>query len=185
MLKNSFRQNPDYVIVGEVRGKEAFVLFQGMASGHPAISTIHAESVDTVIKRLETPPISLSPTLVNVLDCVCIMAHAIVDKQDTRKLREIVEIVNVDDNGVAVTNTPFIWNPAEDDFYFKKNSKVFENISLRFGKSMQELEHEFRRRVQVLYMMIKHKKFGFSEVQDVIHEYYKNPNAVLGKFGIK
>ena len=185
LLKASFRQRPDYIIVGEVRGKEAFVLFQGMASGHPAISTIHAESVDTVIKRLETPPISLSPTLVNVLDCVCIMAHAIVDKQDTRKLREIVEIVNVDDNGVAVTNTPFIWNPAEDDFYFKKNSKVFENISLRFGKSMQELEHEFRRRVQVLYMMIKHKKFGFSEVQDVIHEYYKNPNAVLGKFWIK
>src|SRR3989338_11046437 len=32
LLKNSFRQNPDYVIVGEVRGKEAFVLFQGMAS---------------------------------------------------------------------------------------------------------------------------------------------------------
>ena len=49
LLKNSFRQNPDYVIVGEVRGKEAFVLFQGMASGHPSLSTIHADSVDTVI----------------------------------------------------------------------------------------------------------------------------------------
>ncbi|MCA9485558.1 MAG: type II/IV secretion system ATPase subunit, partial [Nanoarchaeota archaeon] len=34
ILKSSFRQNPDYLIVGEVRGKEAFVLFQGMASGH-------------------------------------------------------------------------------------------------------------------------------------------------------
>jgi flagellar protein FlaI len=31
LLKSSFRQNPDYLIVGEVRGKEAFVLFQGMA----------------------------------------------------------------------------------------------------------------------------------------------------------
>ncbi|MEK6936348.1 MAG: ATPase, T2SS/T4P/T4SS family, partial [Nanoarchaeota archaeon] len=55
LLKNSFRQNPDYVIVGEVRGKEAFVLFQGMASGHSSISTMHADSVDTLIKRLETP----------------------------------------------------------------------------------------------------------------------------------
>ncbi|HDK42745.1 MAG TPA: hypothetical protein ENG87_05155, partial [Candidatus Pacearchaeota archaeon] len=72
LLKSSFRQNPDYVIVGEVRGKEASVLFQGMASGHSSISTIHADSVDTVIKRLETPPINLSPTLLNVLDCVCI-----------------------------------------------------------------------------------------------------------------
>ena len=70
LLKNSFRQNPDYVIVGEVRGKEAFVLFQGMASGHSSVGTVHADSVDTLIKRLETPPIELSPTLINILDSV-------------------------------------------------------------------------------------------------------------------
>jgi len=80
LLKSSFRQNPDYVIVGEVRGKEAFVLFQGMASGHPSMSTIHADSVDTVIQRLETPPIELSPTLINTLDVVVTMSHAIVKK---------------------------------------------------------------------------------------------------------
>ncbi|HKL23154.1 MAG TPA: type II/IV secretion system ATPase subunit, partial [Candidatus Nanoarchaeia archaeon] len=68
LLKASFRQNPDYVIVGEVRGKEASVLFQGMASGHSSIATIHADSIETVIKRLETPPIELSPSLLNVLD---------------------------------------------------------------------------------------------------------------------
>jgi len=56
LLKASFRQNPDYVIVGEIRGKEASVLFQGMASGHSSIATMHADSVETVIKRLETPP---------------------------------------------------------------------------------------------------------------------------------
>jgi len=54
LLKESFRQRPDYVIVGEIRGKEAFVMFQGAASGHPTASTMHAESVDTMIKRLET-----------------------------------------------------------------------------------------------------------------------------------
>jgi len=83
LLRSSFRQNPDYVIVGEVRGKETYVLFQGMASGHSSISTIHADSIDTVIKRLETPPINLSPTLLNVLDCICVMSHAIVKKQET------------------------------------------------------------------------------------------------------
>src|SRR3989338_7805035 len=51
LLRNSFRQNPDYVIVGEVRGKEAFVLFQGMASGHVSITTMHEDFVDTVKKR--------------------------------------------------------------------------------------------------------------------------------------
>ena len=140
LLRSSFRQNPDYVIVGEVRGKEAYVLFQGMASGHSSISTIHADSVDTVIKRLETPPIELPPTLLNVLDCVCIMTHAIVKKQETRKLKEIVEIINVSTDGKATTNTPFMWNPSDDSFYFKKNSKVFEKIAKRKGIRIESIE---------------------------------------------
>jgi len=185
LLKASFRQNPDYVIVGEVRGKEAYVLFQGMASGHSSFSTVHADSVDTLIKRLETPPIELSPTLLNVLDCVAIMTHAVVKKQETRKLREIVEIINVDERGVAITNKLFIWNPVDDKFYFKKNSKIFEKISGRYGVSFQELQEEFRKRSILLTELFKRKINGFNEVQKIVNEYYKNPQEVLNKFGIK
>lgn len=185
LLKSSFRQNPDYVIVGEVRGKEAYVLFQGMASGHSSISTIHADSVDTVIKRLETPPIELPPTLLNILDCVCIMTHAVVNKQETRKLKEVVEVVNVTSEGIALTNTPFVWNPGEDQFYFKKQSKIFEKISQRYGIPMQELDLEFRRRVYLLYKMQQQRVFGFEEVQEMIHEYYKKPLELLKKFGVE
>ncbi|MHA1988095.1 MAG: type II/IV secretion system ATPase subunit [Promethearchaeota archaeon] len=185
LLRSSFRQNPDYVIVGEVRGKEASVMFQGMASGHSSISTIHAESIDSVIKRLETPPIELSPTLLNVLDCVCIMTHAIVNKQETRKLKNIVEIMNVTPEGTALTNTPFIWNPSDDKFYFKKNSKIFEKIIKRYGLRMEELDLEFRRRVQLIYKLYQLKIFEFQKVQDIINEYYKKPEQVLKKFGIE
>jgi len=184
LLKNSFRQNPDYVIVGEVRGKEAFVLFQGMASGHSSISTMHADSVDTMIKRLETPPIELSPTLVNTLDAIAIMTHAVIRKQQTRRLREIVEIVNVSPDGVALTNTPFMWNPAKDEFYFKKDSKVFDKISSRYGLTKEELYKEFDRRRRLLYELFKRKIFDFEQVQKEINEYYKNPELVLRKFGI-
>ncbi|MCX6746541.1 MAG: type II/IV secretion system ATPase subunit [Candidatus Pacearchaeota archaeon] len=185
LLRSSFRQNPDYVIVGEVRGKEAFVLFQGMASGHASISTMHADSVDTLVKRLETPPIELSPTLINVLDCVCIMTHAIVNKQETRKLREIVEIVNVDAEGIATTNTPFAWNPADDKFYFKKNSRIFEKISKRYGVDLSEIELEFRRRVQLIYKLYQQKIFKFDEIQEIIVRYYKRPAEVLREFKIE
>jgi len=185
LLKSSFRQNPDYVIVGEVRGKEAYVLFQGMASGHPSISTIHADSVDTVIKRLETPPIELSPTLLNVLDCVCIMSHALLEKQETRKLKEIVEIINVTSNGVAMTNTPFVWNPADNQFYFKKNSKIFEKIIKRYGLNMEELDLEFRRRVQLIHKLHQNKIFDFNKVQEIINEYIKRPEEILRKFEIE
>lgn len=185
LLKSSFRQNPDYVIVGEVRGKEAYVLFQGMASGHSSISTMHADSVDTVIKRLETPPIELSPTLLNVLDCVCIMTHAIAKKQETRKLKEIVEIINVTGEGVALTNTPFIWNAADDSFYFKKNSKIFQKIAKRFGIRMEEMENEFKTRVRLLYSVYQKRVFNFEQFQDIITQYYKKPKEVLAKFGVK
>ncbi len=185
LLRSSFRQNPDYVIVGEVRGKEAFVLFQGMASGHSSISTMHADSVDTIIKRLETPPISLSPTLVNVLDCVCIMTHAIVNKQETRKLKEIVEIINVNPEGIALTNTPFIWNPSEDNFYFKTHSKILEKIAIRYGLRAEELDLEFRRRTQLMNSLSQKKILKFEDVQKIIHKYYKKPEEVLREFGVE
>ncbi len=184
LLKSSFRQNPDYVIVGEVRGKEAFVLFQGMASGHSSISTVHSDSVDSVIKRLETPPINLPPTLLNVLDCVAIMTHAVVKGEDTRRLKEIVEIINISSEGVALTNTPFMWNASDDIFYFKKNSKIFEKISNSVGLSLEKIQLEFRRRVKLLYELQKRKIFDFEEVQNIVTEYYKKPENILKKFDI-
>jgi len=185
LLKNSFRQNPDYVIVGEVRGKEAYVLFQGMASGHASISTMHADSVDTVVRRLETPPISLNPSLVNELDVIAVMAHAVVNGQESRKLREVIEIINVQPDGVAMTNTPFIWNPAENKFYFKKDSRVFEKIEARYGISTEVLKKEFELRTLLIYEMFRRKILDYDDVQKLIKDYYKSPEEILMKFGIK
>jgi energy-coupling factor transporter ATP-binding protein EcfA2 len=96
LLKSSFRQNPDYVIVGEVRGKEAYVLFQGISSGHPSLTTFHAGSIDTVIKRLTTPPIELSASLVESLDVVVIMSHAKEKGKSARRVKEVEEIKSID-----------------------------------------------------------------------------------------
>ena len=156
-----------------------------MASGHSSLSTLHADSVDTVIKRLKTPPIELSPTLLNILDCVCIMTHAIVKKQETRKLKEIVEIINVTPDGIAMTNTPFVWNPSDNKFYFKKDSKIFQKISKRTGLKIEEIDLEFRKRVQLIYKLHQNKILSFNKVQEIINEYSKKPEDVLKKFGIE
>jgi len=184
LLKSSFRQAPDYLIVGEVRGKEAFVLFQGMASGHASLSTMHADSVDTLIKRLQTPPIELSPTLINILDCVAIAGHAVVKQHETRKVREIVEIVNINPDGTAIVNTPFVWDPAKDIFYYKKESKVFEKISLRTGVSTEKLKSELLLRAKLLYQLFKRNIFGFEEIGKIINDYYKNPEEILRLYGV-
>jgi len=155
-----------------------------MASGHSSISTMHADSIDTLVKRLETPPIELSPTLLNTLDCVAIMTHAVINKQETRKLREITEVIDVNSAGTAITNTPFIWNPREDVFYFKNEKKVFEKISKKYGLTVDWLNREFDIRARLLYELQRRGIFDFNQTQKIINEYHKNPQAVLGSFGL-
>lgn len=184
LLRSSFRQNPDYVIVGEVRGKEASVLFQGMASGHASISTMHGDSVDSIIRRLETPPISLSPMLVNGLDAMAIMTHAIVNGKETRKLREIVEVVKVKQDGTAIINTPFKWSPADDKFYYAKDSRIFDKIAEKFGLKREELQKEFEIRTKLLYTLFQSKVLSDEDIQRVINDYAKNPAEILKKYGV-
>jgi len=184
LLKGSFRQNPDYVIVGEVRGKEASVLFQGMASGHSSISTLHASSVEAVVRRLETPPISLSPMLVGSLDAVAIMTHAIVNGEESRRLREISEIVEVNRDGTTKTNTPFKWSAADDTFHYLHESELFKRINEKYGVSLDHLQKEFEIRARLLRALFQSKVLSYKDVQRVVNEYQKNPMAVLKKYGV-
>jgi flagellar protein FlaI len=126
----------------------------------------------------------LHPSLVNGLDAVAVMTHAIVDKTETRRLREIIEVVNVKSDGTAVTNTPFTWNPSDDKFYFRKESKVFDKISNRYGISSETLFKEFQIRTRLLYTLFQRKIVGFDEVQRVINDYFKTPDLVLQRLGI-
>ncbi len=185
LLKSSFRQRPDYVIVGEIRGEEAFVLFQGASAGHPVMSTMHAESVNAVIRRLETRPINLQPSLIESLDVVCIMINTNVGGVPVRRLKEVAEVLKVMEDGSAETNTPFVRDPATDRFYFKTDSKVFEKISVQHGIDRAKLNKEFRQRTVLLMGLYKRKTFGFKEVQDIINAYYKDPATILGKYGMR
>ncbi len=55
LVRNSLRMRPDRIIVGEVRGKEAFDMMQAMNTGHEgSITTLHANSPEDSLNRLET-----------------------------------------------------------------------------------------------------------------------------------
>jgi flagellar protein FlaI len=183
LLKESFRQRPDYVIVGEIRGKEAFVLFQGAASGHATACTMHAEDVDTMVKRLETPPISLSPALIEIIDVVCIMGQVKVQGDVVRRLKSIVEVIKIEGSTVK-TNTPFLWDPQSDTFFFKTESVVFQKIIKNSGMSMASLQKEFTRRTQLLMELYRRNITDFRQVQEVIDTYYKTPEDVMRRFNI-
>ena len=186
LLKASFRQNPDYVIVGEIRGKEAYVMFQGMASGHSCFGTMHAGEVEDVIYRLETPPIELSPSLIETLDIIIFMVHATERGKSARRIKEINELESVDPHtGAARTNKVFVWLPGPDDFERNTYSYILQKIAKLRGAELMEIEREMKIREKILLWMLENNIKRYDAVAKIISEYYKNPQGVLEKAGIK
>ncbi len=181
LLKESFRQNPDYVIVGEVRGKEAYVMFQGIASGHPSIGTIHAGSMDDVMKRLSTPPIELSPSLIESLDLIVVMIHAREKGKSARRVKEIVEISSIDPKtGMVHTVRPFFWIASIDSFEQKlMESNLIQKISREKGIPYEKLLKEINMKARILEWMQRHNITKFSDVSKIINLYYKGPETVI------
>ncbi|MGB8217426.1 MAG: type II/IV secretion system ATPase subunit [Candidatus Methanoperedens sp.] len=75
LLKAALRQRPEYILVGEVRGKEAQTLFQAMSSGHTVMSTFHAGSVEDMVNRLTNSPIDVPPTMLESINIVLILKN--------------------------------------------------------------------------------------------------------------
>jgi len=180
LLKESFRQNPDYVIVGEVRGAEAYVMFQGMSSGHPSISTFHAGSIDTLIKRLTTPPIELSPTLIESLDEVAIMVHAKEKGKSARRVKEVFEVESVDaKTGEVNTRKIFDWDPVSDNFKKVGESIKVPKIVATLGGNMEQAVEEINRRQKILEWLKEKGIRDYLEVTKQINLYYKEPQKIL------
>jgi flagellar protein FlaI len=182
LLKESFRQTPDYVVVGEVRGKEAYVMFQGMASGIPAMGTMHAGRVEDVIYRLETPPINLSPSLIDTLDLIIVMIHAREKNESARRIKEIVEIESISpETGKARTNDVYRWSPKEDNFNFKGVSWLLQQIAVQKGVETSDLLKEIKRRKELLEIIHKKQINNFKDVVAIISDYRKDPEKTLEK----
>ena len=184
LLKESFRQNPDYVIVGEVRGKEAYVMFQGMSSGHPSISTFHAGAVDQVIKRLTTPPIELSPTLMESLDLIVLMIHAKEKGKSARRVKEVVEVESVDPKTNEIkTITVFKWNPENDTFEKVGDSIKIPKIVAAKGGNIEDAMREIEARKRILEWLAEKKIKDYQEVTKLINLYYKEPKKLMEMMG--
>jgi len=186
LLRASFRQTPDYVIVGEIRGEEAYVMFQGMASGIPAMGTMHAGRVEDVIYRLETPPINLSPSLVDTLDLIILMTHAREKGESARRVKEIDEIQSVDaETGKAREVRYYYWLADKDDFgRYAGDSWFLQELSRIKGQNINELKKEIEKRKAVLEWMQKKRITYFKDVALLFSEYYKDPKKILERAGI-
>ena len=183
LLKAALRERPDELIVGEVRGEEAYVLFQGMATGHAGLATIHAESIEAVVNRLTTRPINLSVGLLQHLDIVIIMGFSRINGIDIRRIKEVVEIIGIDEkSGKPITNTLFRWIPSGDYFEFASDrSYVLNKIIEEKGIPEKSVWEEVQRRMTVLDWMKKENIRYYEDVGRIISNYYRNPEEIIKK----
>jgi flagellar protein FlaI len=183
LIKVALRQRPKVIIVGEVRGKEAYALFQAMTTGHQSYSTIHADDMHSLIQRLESAPISLPRSLLTSLDLVVFLKSATVRGAPARRITNVTEIVKIDpETNRLVTLTPFHWvSEIDDRFESNGGSRLFNKIKLQTGWSDEKLHQEALNRIAVLEWMVKKNLRSYEDVGKIVSEYSKDPEAVLTK----
>ena len=187
LLAAALRQRPQYLMVGEVRGAEAFIVFQAMATGKTCYTTFHAESVSAMVHRMENPPISLPRSLVSALNLVLLQRQVKVGQKMTRRVQSLTEIVGLDpETNELITNSVYSWNPSDDTFLFSGHSYIYERVALMKNWTMKEMEREVRNRVDILdYMMAldakatRLKPFTHRDVGRLVSFYYKEPEKAL------
>ena len=184
LVRAALRQRPNYIIVGEVRGKETYTMFQAMATGHTTYSTMHADSVKSMVNRLENPPINTPRILLSALRIVIIQAQARVGNLTVRRIRQILEIVGFEpETNELITNTVYEWDPGADKFVDKGHSFVQDSIMELKNMTHEEMDAEFKRRVAVIRYLVKHNLTDYRQIWQLITSYYRSHDDVMARIG--
>jgi len=182
LLKAALRQRPEYIIVGEIRGREAYVLFQAMATGHTTYSTMHADSPQSLIHRLESKPMNVPRIMIQSLDFICFHSVVRIKNKRVRRVTRIIEIIDIDPlTKEIITNEVFSWDPVTDTFRYSGRSYILEKIRSELGISKDEITKELNRRIKLVNWLIGKDQISFRECVQMIEEYRERPDELLGR----
>ncbi len=172
LVKSSLRQRPDYVIVGEIRGEEAYVFFQAIATGHGGMTTMHAESIDAAVKRLTSPPMNVPLHHIPLVDAFVHIERVRIRGRITRRVLEITEIAGIEGDQ-PVFNTVFRWTgEATDSFERASKSVVLDRIASVRGVSFEIIEREVAERKALLMELLERGIYDYEMFAKTIREYY-------------
>jgi flagellar protein FlaI len=173
LVKVSLRYRPDYIIVGEVRGEEAFTLFQALATGHGGLCTMHADSIDNVVKRLTSPPMNVSRVYIPLMNSALHIQRVELPQEREglsfgRRVRKVWEIEEYDQYREVA-----IWNPRTDTFEtWFEDSFLLERIASSKGLSKQDILKEIDERIKFLKEIVKSGVRDQRKVAEKILSYY-------------
>ena len=182
LIKAGVRHRPDYFVVGEIRGSEAYVMFQAMATGHGGLCTMHADSLESALKRLQQKPMDIPPAYLSLMNCAVVVKR-VREKtlgQNSRRVITISEIANANSSHNA-----FSWNPKTD--YFEdnlKDSQLLQKMSESSGIDLDDILKDHKKRVSILKWMLEHNIRNYKAVSEMIGKYYKDPQSLLREINL-
>src|SRR5512136_1313080 len=181
LVKTSMRHRPDTLVVGEVRGQEAYVLFQALATGHGGLCTMHAENLDSALKRLTQKPMDISPAYIPLMNIVLSIQRVHLTKNnEKRAYRRVITLNEIADYGDY--RIPFKWDPNRDDHEVDlENSIMLSSIAESQGIDKSVLLQEIGRRKSVLHWMRERNIRSYKDVAAIIAEYYSRPKQIYEK----
>ncbi len=148
LVKAAMRMRPDILVVGEVRGEEAYVLFQAISTGHGGLCSLHADDAESAIQRLTSKPMDVPASFIPFLDLILTVRRVSLPGPagGSRVVRRLISV----DEVVSVGNLvkAFSWNPSEDKIAATslRNSVKIAKLSRDLGVSSSELIAEMNRR---------------------------------------
>jgi archaeal flagellar protein FlaI len=182
LLRAALRQRPDFIIVGEIRGEEAYALFQAMATGHLGLTTIHAENVQGVLHRLTTKPMNIPSTQVENLNAISIVRRLVVNNVSLRRTISVSEMVGWDreKNDFTIQDI-FRWDTEKDIYVKIGRSPLLDRIATQWGYSPEEIDQELQMRQTILEYMVKKHLRSYKEVSQLVLDYFSDPQLIYRK----
>jgi len=155
LLKAALRQRPDYIIVGEIRGEEGRIAFQGIQTGHPVVSTMHAGDLGQLFQRLTSHPINVPKSHINGLNVAIFQARVRRGNKLIRRITSVNEIISYEEEERRLNYLPtFNYDPDTDHLRSVGSSFLLESKVLDFrgwGKEkIKDLYEELKARTEIL-----------------------------------
>lgn len=178
LLKSALRQRPEFIIVGEIRGSEAFTFFQAVSVGHGGLGTVHGETVDAAIKRLITKPMDVPKGLIPAVKVFALNARVKYGGKIVRRTLEVREIIGLDERGELIMSTAFKWDSETDTWEEAQHLYLIENAAEKMLQDYHQVYTEMKRRALIMKWMAWREKTSVKDVMDMVRRYRRNPSAV-------
>lgn len=182
LLKNAMRQRPDYIIVGEIRGEEAYTLLQAITTGHGGLSSIHADSIQSVIYRLESEPMKIPRNFVAAINAVIVLGRPSVAEKAARRLLTCTEILGMDpETKHLLTNPIYQWDAEHDTFTHMGLGNFVKRIMAKKSLTEVDVNEDLEKKATVLKWMVSSNIRRHGEVANVIRQFYFDPDRLYSK----